>query len=257
MTTVLAGLLLGVVGSGHCGAMCGPLVLLATPRAGAAGDTGGHVSTARLAWHAALYHGGRIATYVVLGLAAGLAGSAVARVGLGRALAVAAGAALLVQALTASRLVRGRLRGAGAVSGRVTRALGSAGGWMRTHRVQGPVVFGALNGLLPCGLLYAALTAAAGLGEMTQAVTFMAAFGAGTTPLLAVIGVASGTLAPYVPLTVRRAAPVALALVGVLLIVRGVTVPHAAHGVVHDAPASVEAPAHHEHPGAPGQPALR
>jgi uncharacterized protein len=256
MTTLLAGLALGVVGSGHCGALCGPLVLLATPRAGAS-DAGGRVSATRLAWHAALYHGGRIATYVVLGLAAGVAGSAVARVGFGRTLALAAGAALLVQALTASRLVRGRLHGVGVVSGRVTRALGSAGGWMRAHRVQGPVVFGALNGLLPCGLLYAALTAAAGLGDVTQAVTFMAAFGAGTTPLLAVIGVASGTLAPYVPLTVRRAAPVALALVGVLLIARGVTVPHAAHGGVHDAAASVEAPAHHGHPGAPGQPALR
>ncbi len=88
--------------------------------------------------------------------------------GLGRALAVIAGVALLLQALAATRVIATRLGSLG-VAPVITRALGRAGTWMRTHRVQGPLVFGALNGLLPCGLLYAALTAAAGFGDLREA----------------------------------------------------------------------------------------
>ena len=95
---------------------------------------------------------------------------------------------------------------------------------------MGPVVFGALNGLLPCGLLYAALTAAGGFGTLGQSVLFMGAFAVGTTPVLAVIAMAGGSLTARVPHVVRRAAPAALAIVGMLLIVRGVRAPHEAHG---------------------------
>jgi len=110
-------------------------------------------------------------------------------------------------------------------------ALGRIGAWMRTHRVQGPLLFGALNGLLPCGLLYAALLAAAGLGSVRDALVFMAAFAVGTTPVLAALGIAGGAIAMRVPDSIRRAAPYALALVGVLLIARGISPerPHTTH----------------------------
>lgn len=228
MTALFAGLAFGIVGSGHCAAMCGPLVLLANPRPAGLGS-GGVGPRGTLALHAALYHAGRLVTYLVLGLLVGLAGSALARYGLGRALAVIAGAALVLQALAATRVMSARLS-SHRLGALVTRALGRAGAWMRTHRVQGPIAFGALNGLLPCGLLYAALTAAAGLGDLRQALLFMGAFAVGTTPVLAVLGVAGGALTGRVPLRVRRAAPVALAIVGVLLIARGVRPPHDVHG---------------------------
>ncbi len=234
---VLTGLVLGAVGSGHCVAMCGPLVLLATPR--------GSPPTAALMRHAVLYHGGRVLMYVALGSVAGLAGAGVVRAGFGRALAVVAGAVLVLQALAFVPRVASAL-GTRRVGQGVTRALSAAGVWMRRHRVQGPLAFGALNGLLPCGLLYAALTAAAGLGEPVPAMAFMVAFGLGTTPVLAVLGLAGGTVVSRTPARVRRLAPVALALVGLLLIVRGMAQPHAAHVPV--AVADGDAPAHQHQP---------
>lgn len=229
MTALIAGLAFGIVGSGHCAAMCGPLVLLANPRPAGLGGSS-RAARRTLAVHAALYHAGRFSTYLALGLVAGIAGTLVARLGLGRALAVAAGAALVIQALAATRVVSTRLA-SHRLGAAVTRALGRAGAWMRAHRIGGPLVFGALNGLLPCGLLYAALTAAAGVGNLAHALTFMAAFAVGTTPVLAILGIAGGSVATRVPLAVRRAAPVALAIVGVLLILRGVQAPHAGqHG---------------------------
>ena len=217
---VLAGLVLGAIGSGHCVAMCGPLVVLTSPR-----DTR---AASALALHAALYHAGRVIMYVALGTVAGLAGAVLVRAGFGRALAVVAGAVLVLQALAFVPRVASVV-GAHRLGQVVTRAVSAAGLWMRRHRVRGPLAFGALNGLLPCGLLYAALTAAAGLGEPALAVAFMAAFGLGTTPVLAVLTMAGGTVVPRLSLRVRRMAPVALALVGVLLILRGLAPSHAAH----------------------------
>jgi uncharacterized protein len=245
-TALLAGRAFGLVGSGHCVAMCGPLVLLANPKpyhadgsasrpylAGAGAGGVAQASAVPLAIHAALYHGGRTMTYLGLGALVGLAGGAMARLGLGRALAVIAGAALVLQALAATRVIAMRL-GSFGVAPVITRALGRVGTWMRTHRVQGPFVFGALNGLLPCGLLYAALTAAAGFGDLREALLFMGAFALGTTPVLALLALAGGSLGARVPLAVRRAAPVALAIVGVLLIARGMRAPHDGHVATPD-----------------------
>lgn len=245
MTALLAGLAFGLVGSGHCAAMCGPLVLLANPKPTSPGPHA-HAATTQLSAHAALYHGGRALTYLVLGSLVGLASGAIAQLGFGRVLAVMAGAALVLQALAATGLVSGHL-GSAPLAAAVTRALGRAGSWMRGHRVRGPIVFGAINGLLPCGLLYAALTAAAGFGDLRQALLFMGAFALGTTPVLAVLGVVGGALTAHVPLPIRRAAPAALAIVGVLLIARGIRAPHGDHATPATADASSSPSAPHAH----------
>lgn len=166
--------------------------------------------------------------YVALGSVAGLAGAVLVRAGFGRVLAVAAGLVLVLQALAFVPRVA-TVVGAHRLGQALTRGVSSVGVWMGRHRVRGPLAFGALNGLLPCGLVYAALTAAAGLGEPGLAVAFMAAFGLGTTPALVALVMAGATLVPRLPSRVRRAAPMALALVGILLIVRGMASPHAAH----------------------------
>jgi sulfite exporter TauE/SafE len=241
MTALLAGLAFGLLGSGHCGTMCGPLVLLATPRAA---DLGTHsaCSAGRGARHAVLYHGGRAATYVCLGALVGLVGGQLTHLGFGRALAVVAGVALILQAVAAAGIVTVPLE-VSRIGRAVSCALARAGYWMRSHRVMGPVVFGALNGLLPCGLLYAALTAAGGFGTLGQSMLFMTAFAAGTTPVLAFMAIAGGSFAASMPRMTRRVAPAALAIVGLLLIARGVgpQQPHRAHAAV---PAPLAAHSH-------------
>jgi len=244
MTALLAGLVFGVLGSGHCGTMCGPLVLLANPRAAGLGMQPS-CGPRRVGTHAALYHAGRAATYVMLGALVGLVGGALTHLGLGRILAVVAGMVLVVQAVAAAGVVKGQF-GSRRVGAAVSRALGRAGSWMRSHRVMGPIVFGAVNGLLPCGMLYAALTAAGGFGAAAQSMLFMGAFALGTTPVLAAIAVAGGSIGSRMPHLVRRATPVALAVVGMLLIPRGVS-PATAHAhKPHDAASAAAIPhAHH------------
>ena len=181
-----AGLLLGVSGSVHCAAMCGPLVAVAD---GAAARQGGSSR-----WRGrAMYHGGRMGVYALLGAAAGASGAAIEGRGFGRGLAVAAGLALMVQACVAAGAARGvAYSGPGtAASHRLAGAVSRAAGWLRRHGLARPSVMGALNGLLPCGLVYAALIAASGIGGVSAALSLMIGFGLGTLPALLGVGMVS------------------------------------------------------------------
>jgi uncharacterized protein len=182
----VAGLfLLGAAGSTvHCSAMCGPLV------AGQVAERLSAVPAARLCEahrlrHGLLlpYHAGRLTTYAALGAVAGAAG--LAFVGW---LAPARHVLLLLAAifLLAAAWVRFVPAGAG----------GTVRPWLRRlnrTKPAGAYLFGLVMGLLPCGLLYAALVGACALATPLQGAAGMLAFGAGTTPVLAIIGVVGHT----------------------------------------------------------------
>jgi uncharacterized protein len=213
----VAGLLLGVSGSVHCAAMCGPLVAVA--------DGAGARERGSSRWRSrAMYHGGRMGMYALLGAAAGASGAAIDGRGFGRGLAIAAGLALMVQACVAAGAARGVAdSGLGtAASNRLAGAVSRAAGWLRRHRLARPSVMGALNGLLPCGLVYAAVIAASGIGGVSPALSLMVGFGLGTLPALLGVGMASALAAAWGGPGVRRVAvAVALGVAGVVLIARG------------------------------------
>jgi sulfite exporter TauE/SafE len=92
---------------------------------------------------------------------------------------------------------------------------------MRGHGLSAPFALGALNGLLPCGLVYGAVTAAMALGRPWDGALFITMFGIGTTPTLALIWMASSAMPAPIRARLRLAAPCALAITGLLLIARG------------------------------------
>jgi sulfite exporter TauE/SafE len=217
MSALLAGLALGFASSAHCVAMCGPLVL-------AAGRTAGPSSAARVL-QPLLYHTGRTVTYALLAGIVGLAGETLVMHGLGRTLAVAAGTGLLIAAA-------GSLRGTGI--DRLTGGLASRVvvlgtpmlRWARTRRVAGPLAAGVLNGLLPCGMVYGALTTAAATGSAGAAMLLMTGFGVGTAAVLIAMSAGAASMPPTVRARLRPVAPVVLAVAAVILITRGVAAPH-------------------------------
>jgi sulfite exporter TauE/SafE len=217
MMVFLTGVLLGVAGSGHCIGMCGPLVLT-FGRTAASGSWGPQLR------HSALYHAGRVATYCLLAIPAGLMGGVVSTLGLGRALSVLA--ALLLIAVAAGWSRPGLPGGTGRHwSPALVRAGSAAIRFSHGHPIAAPVVTGALNGLLPCGLVYVALAAAAAAGTAMAAVAFMAGFGLGTLPALLAV-TASARVAPStLRARLRRVTPIVLVLTAMLLILRAVMNP--------------------------------
>jgi len=203
--------LLGLAGSLHCVAMCGPLMLAlplsSSARWGAMGQT-------------LVYQVGRIAMYMVLGLLFGLLGKGVALAGFQQALSVVAGAMLLFAAFFAVEWERA----ARAVPGmyRLTRWVQQRIGFLlRSRSIGATFGVGLLNGLLPCGLVYAAVAGAISMAGGWQGGLFMALFGLGTLPLLLVL---IGTGQRFGPVWRRRfqmVQPVLLAVAGLLLLSRG------------------------------------
>jgi hypothetical protein len=202
--------LLGAGGSlSHCGAMCGPLVV------GQVTDRLAAVPAARLCEAHRLraglllpYHAGRLVTYATLGAAAGAAGLAFVAVlsPLRTVLLLLAATALLATSF-GWRLPAN------------TRAFRWAGQINRAGAL-GTFLFGIVLGLLPCGLLYAALIAASALATPAGGAAGMIAFGAGTVPVLAMIGIA-GRARPF-RLVFARARPWLLAFNAAILVVAAV-----------------------------------
>ncbi|MCS6916149.1 MAG: sulfite exporter TauE/SafE family protein [Chitinophagales bacterium] len=204
MIALTAAALIGLAGSLHCAGMCGPLMLLL-----------GRMSRGvAMGWTMALYHAGRLLSYTLLGL---LAGGLPAWVGLAshqQWLSIASGLLLVAVALAGSRW-RGRKWIA------VHRLVNRLSAWaLRCSGWQRLIGMGMVNGLLPCGLVYAALAVAAAGGNALTGAAVMLLFGIGTLPVLLAMTLTSGMLPVrrwWRPSTLRLLTLAA----GLLLVLRG------------------------------------
>lgn len=79
--------------------------------------------------------------------------------------------------------------------------------------------FGIATGFLPCGLIYATLGIAVASGDALTGALAMAAFGLGTTPLLAVFGLGVGRLITQ-RLWTRRALALLVLVAGLWMVVQ-------------------------------------
>jgi uncharacterized protein len=206
MTETVAALTLGLAGSLHCVVMCGPLVLAIGP-----------CGQARVG----LYHAARVSVYASLGLVGGLAGHVVNLAGLGGALSVIAGMVLLMIAARSMGVTFGASPAGGWIGRPLGRVMRTGGRLTAARPALRVIAAGALNGLVPCGLVYAALVTATTLGSATRAVAFMLAFGLGTVGPLAAMPLIAQSIPVAARARMRVAIPLAIALVGLLLITRG------------------------------------
>ena len=205
--------ILGLMGSFHCIAMCGPL-MLAMPGMGK-GDR-------RRIWLAnLLYQLGRIATYGFLGLLFASVGRGVVIAGWQKGFTILVAASLLLMALFSWKLevFLQRQPSFQRYSMWLQQAIGRQ---FRRSGLQSYFLVGMLNGLLPCGLVYAAIAGAVTSPSPIEGALFMAVFGAGTLPLLFGLGV-SGHLVPLsVRSRLRKLMPLGFLLLAVMLFLRGV-----------------------------------
>jgi sulfite exporter TauE/SafE len=80
---------------------------------------------------------------------------------------------------------------------------------------------GVLNGLLPCGLVYAALAVAVAGGSIVTSSLFMAAFGAGTLPMMWMVAFFAGSLKLSFRSSLRKVYPYIIFVMACILILRG------------------------------------
>jgi sulfite exporter TauE/SafE len=201
--------ILGLVGSLHCAGMCGPLAL-ALPQTG---NSGLSFAAGRLA-----YNPGRVVTYCLLGIVFGLLGKTLLLAGVQRWVSIALGVTLLVGLFTSRKLALWE-----PVTALVNWLKSKMSVLLRRRSFVALATLGLFNGLLPCGLVYVAGAGATATGGLLSGVLYMAAFGAGTVPMMLAIGL-SGKLVPFsLRLKLQKAIPVSVFILATLLILRGMS----------------------------------
>lgn len=210
-TLLWTALPLGFLGGLHCIGMCGPIVIALARAQG----TGWHALAARL-----LYSLGRTTTYVLLGLLIGALMSSLRMAGVQRWVSIALGGLILLGVLLPTKWTS-RLLPGGGVAGPVLALKRAWGRLTHTDALPNQYVIGVLNGLLPCGLVYAAVAASGAMGSPLGSAAFMALFGLGTVPALLATAYAGHIILARFRVTYRRIVPISLAIVAALLILRG------------------------------------
>ena len=205
MLFLLPALILGLSGSLHCMGMCGPLMMrlpFAQSKNTAAGIT--------------LYHLGKTLTYAAAGLLFGLMGQGFTLIKWQQGLSILAGSVLLI--ITFFPMLKKRLASGNHVAYLFDHIQNSLLG---KHETVYFLFYGIVNGLLPCGLVYAALAGAAVTGNAWHGALFMAAFGAGTIPSLTLLTL-FGHKSKFVRQPIFRRTTFFISLfVGLLLVFRG------------------------------------
>lgn len=200
-----SGFLMGFFGSFHCVGMCGPIVL-ALPNKGVG--------------YKLLYNIGRAITYALLGLGVGVLGQTIAFAGLQQYISVGVGVVMLFTVLF-TKYKHFDLPATGVVNTLYVWVKNKLGFLFKSNSSMAPLGIGMLNGLLPCGLVYAALFTALSFGSLVSGMAYMLFFGLGTLPMMLGLGVFSGIITPVFRTKLNKLVPYFLVLVAVILILRG------------------------------------
>ncbi|HNA83038.1 MAG TPA: sulfite exporter TauE/SafE family protein [Thiobacillaceae bacterium] len=187
--TLLAALVTGFLGAGHCVGMCGGIVTALSFQNGR--------PRAPFILHLA-YNAGRLAGYALAGGLAGLAGSAAflsdsllpvqqALFGLAQVVLILLG--LYLAGLNQSVLAIERLGG-----GLWRRIQPRLGRLLPVRSAGQALAAGLIWGWLPCGLVYSMLVSALAAGGPVQGALLLLAFGLGTLPNLLLMGWAADEL---------------------------------------------------------------
>ena len=209
---ILAGFIIGLLGSVHCIGMCGPIVL-ALP---------GEQKPGRFIVSRLLYNSGRVVTYTLLGIIMGLIGESFRFAGLQRGVSIALGSLILLWILTPSRLTAWFFPEVIYQSYK-SRIAVIWGKLFAKKSLRSLFAIGILNGFLPCGFVYLALTGAFALNSVFSSALYMAAFGIGTIPILLGVSYAGNSLGLRLRRHLGRYIPVGAAIIALLLIIRGMS----------------------------------
>ena len=209
---------LGLVSGLHCLQMCGPIVLCYSLKLRREDALRAHLA----------YNGGRILTYMFLGVLAGAAGGGLGV--LGRMAGLASGARIVAGAsmLIAGVLMIGvfpksslvQIQSGSRFSRAVSRLL---------FAPRGKFALGITLGFLPCGLVYAALLKAVESATPAAGALTMLAFGSGTAIALLSMGFLSSFAGFRLGPWSSRLSAVAIMLFGAILLWRGIAATPVCH----------------------------
>jgi uncharacterized protein len=199
-------ILMGLAGSLHCVGMCSPLAMAVT-------------SQRPFVSNKILYNLGRTITYGLLGAIAATFGSVISLGPFRDFVSFATGGFFLLMGLSGISGIKIPV-----ITNFINRMTiwlkGNFSFWLKKKNKSATVLLGLLNGLLPCGLTYIAMTYCFILPGMKEGFLFMLIFGLGTWPVMFGLPWLVSLTTQRVSFNLSRVRTFAFVLVGVLLIAR-------------------------------------
>ena len=213
MAILISAFVLGIMGSFHCAGMCGPIAI-ALPLHGN--------TLPQKIFGGTLYNIGRTITYGIMGALFGMLGQGIHLLGFQQKVSVVMGALMIISVLFPA-LFRSQYSLDKSLFSFVGKLKKSIGKLFAVRSFQSLFFIGLLNGLLPCGLVYVAIAGAINTGSVISGSLFMILFGVGTIPLLLLASLASDAIGQRVRSKMQRAVPYFVFFLGVLFVLRGMS----------------------------------
>jgi sulfite exporter TauE/SafE len=211
MYWIISAWFMGFIGSTHCIGMCGPLVLAVPSKS----DT-----VMSKVWSGLLYNLGRVSTYVMFGATIGISQKFLIPLVMQSKVSIIMGIILILISL--SYFLFKNKRVVFSTQNKFYQKVGIALAKLYNNPNNLNIFsIGLLNGLLPCGLVYAALATAFASMSFYKSIIFMAFFGFGTLPVMWGVVFFANYITPAIRSKMKMLFPVVYAIAGVLLILRG------------------------------------
>ena len=205
------GFLMGLLGSVHCIGMCGPLVM-ALPIS--------QKSTFQKFLALTLYHTGKMVSYGILGLVFGLFGSQFPVFGFQRNISIVIGVTMLLYVLYVFVLKTKHFQ-LGIFNIYYNQIVKLLSRLFKSKSGISFLFIGLLNGLLPCGMIYLALSSSMATQNIWHGGLLMVFFGLGTMPALLMVAIGGQYMGFSFRKKLQSLLPVFILGMGVLLILRG------------------------------------
>lgn len=171
---LLSGFIIGLAGSFHCIGMCGPIAMSLPSHS----DSRWTFLRGRI-----IYNSGRIISYSVIGAVFGFFGSRIFLFGAQRSLSIVIGVLILISVIINISGKRYSVN-YNFLSSIYTGFKNLFGKYYKKKSSVALLMIGIMNGFLPCGFVYIALSGALLTGEVSSGVIYMILFGLGTIPLM-------------------------------------------------------------------------
>lgn len=204
-------LIFGLVSSLHCIGMCGPIAMMLPVDRN---------NPTQKALQIILYHAGRLTSYVTLGFFFGLLGKGLYIAGMQQRFSIVLGILMIIIAIVPEK-VFARYNFSKPIYQLISKVKTGLGSQFKRKSPDAFFTIGVFNGLLPCGLVYAALFGALAMQDVTLSMTYMLLYGLGTVPLMSAVVYASTILSLPLRNKAQKIVPLVTVIIGVLFVLRG------------------------------------
>lgn len=204
-------LFFGLISSFHCIGMCGPIAMMLPVD---------HKNPSKKALQILTYHLGRLTAYGSLGLVFGILGRGFYLAGLQQTISITVGI-LMILVVVIPEKIFAKYNFSRPIYQLISKVKTALGSQFKRKSADALFTIGFLNGLLPCGLVYAALFGAIAMQNVTLSVSYMLLYGLGTIPMMSAVVYVSNFLSFPIRNKLQKVIPIVSVIIGTLFILRG------------------------------------